>query len=89
LIKTPSGIKIKKGRRHKKMTEQALIQEIHTLPESLKLEVLHFVQFLKQKQTEKSATETPRKKRKAGSAKGEIIMADDFDAPLEDFAEYM
>ncbi|OGO75261.1 MAG: hypothetical protein A3K45_00005 [Chloroflexi bacterium RIFOXYC12_FULL_59_14] len=27
--------------------------------------------------------------RKAGSAKGMIEMADDFDAPLDDFAEYM
>ncbi|PIZ26007.1 MAG: prevent-host-death protein, partial [Chloroflexi bacterium CG_4_10_14_0_8_um_filter_57_5] len=27
--------------------------------------------------------------RKAGSAKGMIQMADDFDAPLGDFAEYM
>ena len=27
--------------------------------------------------------------RKAGSAKGMITMADDFDAPLEDFAAYM
>jgi antitoxin (DNA-binding transcriptional repressor) of toxin-antitoxin stability system len=31
-----------------------------------------------------------RKDRKIGSAKGLILfMADDFDAPLEDFAEYM
>ncbi len=70
------------------MTEQTLIQEIHTLPESLKQEVLHFVQFLKQKQTVEEKP-TKRRKRKAGSAKGEIIMADDFEAPLEDFAEYM
>ncbi|CAN5501139.1 hypothetical protein BH10PLA1_BH10PLA1_23290 [soil metagenome] len=27
--------------------------------------------------------------RKAGSAKGKIWMADDFDAPLEDFKDYM
>lgn len=27
--------------------------------------------------------------RKAGSAKGLIKMSDDFDAPLDDFAEYM
>jgi len=31
-----------------------------------------------------------RKPRKPGSAKGKILyMADDFDAPLEDFKEYM
>ena len=31
----------------------------------------------------------PRKPRKPGSAKGKIWMADDFDEPLDDFAEYM
>lgn len=71
------------------MTEQTLIQEIHTLPESLKQEVLHFVQFLKQKQTVEEKPAEPRKKRKAGSAKGMFVMSDDFDEPLEDFAEYM
>lgn len=71
------------------MTEQALIQEIQTLPESLKEEVLHFVQFLKQKQNIESEPAKPRKKRKAGSAKGMFVMSDDFDEPLEDFAEYM
>ncbi len=70
-------------------SEQVLIQEIHTLSENMKQEVLHFVQFLKQKQTENVETPKPRKKRKAGSAEGEIFMSDDFDAPLEDFAEYM
>ncbi|MBA3872437.1 MAG: DUF2281 domain-containing protein [Anaerolineae bacterium] len=30
-----------------------------------------------------------KKRRKAGSAKGLIEMADDFDAPLEDFKDYM
>lgn len=70
------------------MTEQLLIQEIHTLPDNLKQEVLHFVQFLKQKQDVKNEPTPPRKKRKAGSAKGMFVMSDDFDAPLEDFAEY-
>ncbi len=30
-----------------------------------------------------------RRPRKPGSAKGLIVMSDDFDAPLEDFREYM
>lgn len=30
-----------------------------------------------------------RRQRQFGSAKGQIWMADDFDAPLEDFKEYM
>lgn len=34
-------------------------------------------------------TKQGRKQRQFGSAKGLIIMADDFDAPLEDFKEYM
>lgn len=32
---------------------------------------------------------TPPKPRKAGSARGQIKMAPDFDAPLADFDEYM
>ena len=32
---------------------------------------------------------TPIRKRQFGSAKGLIHMADDFDAPLEDFGDYM
>ena len=72
------------------MTEQLLIQEIHTLPDNLKEEVLHFVQFLKQKQTIQTNDEPSKKRqRKFGSAKGMFVMADDFEAPLEDFAEYM
>ena len=71
------------------MIEQTLTQEIHTLPENLKQEVLHFVQSLKQKQTENTEPEKPRKKRKAGSAKGMFVMTEAFDEPLEDFAEYM
>ncbi|MDZ7344436.1 MAG: DUF2281 domain-containing protein [candidate division KSB1 bacterium] len=37
------------------------------------------------------STERPKSKRriKAGSAKGLIKIADDFDEPLEDFREYM
>jgi len=31
----------------------------------------------------------PKARRKAGSAKGLISMASDFDAPLEDFRAYM
>ena len=31
----------------------------------------------------------PNKPRKAGSARGQVWMADDFDDPLEDFADYM
>lgn len=37
-----------------------------------------------------SAEEAPKKRRQAGTMKGLIVyMAEDFDAPLEDFKEYM
>ena len=32
--------------------------------------------------------DAPKKRRKAGSAKGMVEIADDFDAPLEEFKEY-
>jgi antitoxin (DNA-binding transcriptional repressor) of toxin-antitoxin stability system len=32
---------------------------------------------------------SPRKARRAGTAEGLIWIADDFDAPLDDFEEYM
>jgi antitoxin (DNA-binding transcriptional repressor) of toxin-antitoxin stability system len=31
----------------------------------------------------------PKRRRQFGSAKGLIVMSEDFDAPLEDFREYM
>ena len=34
------------------------------------------------------SAEQPAPKRQAGSASGRVHMAPDFDAPLEDFAEY-
>jgi hypothetical protein len=71
------------------MTNETLINEIYTLPDNLKQEVLHYVQFLKQKQSDKSEVPTPHRSRKAGSAEGKFTMADDFEAPLDDFAEYM
>lgn len=35
-----------------------------------------------------TAIRSPRKARKPGSAKGKIWIAEDFDAPLEDFKDY-
>ena len=35
-----------------------------------------------------SPVESPKRHPKFGSAKGQVTMADDFDAPLEDFKEY-
>ncbi len=62
------------------MTEQLILHELHNLPESLKVEVLHFVQFLKHE-----STKVEKPKRQAGMLKGKIWMAPDFDAPLKGF----
>ena len=59
------------------------------MPEDLKKEVADFVAFLKQKGEKTSADQKKPGKRQFGSMKGQIWMADDFDAPLEDFKEYM
>jgi uncharacterized protein with ParB-like and HNH nuclease domain len=66
------------------MTTTTLYSKINTLPPSLIKEVDDFVEFLKTKQRKSKINE-----RKFGCAKGLIIMHGDFDAPLEDFKEYM
>ena len=71
------------------MTEEKMIlSEIYQLPENLKKEVLHYIEFLKQQHNLPTENGKP-KPRKAGSAKGKYKPAPDFDAPLEDFKEYM
>jgi hypothetical protein len=67
------------------MTATMLYTKINTLPPSMIKEVDTFVEFLKTKQKEKSKI----KERKFGCAKGLMVMHDDFDAPLDDFKEYM
>jgi len=66
------------------MTSTSLFTKIHSLPESQKVEVQDFIDFLisKKKISEK-------KRRKAGFLKGKIEMSPDFDEPLDDFKEYM
>ncbi len=66
-------------------SESELLALLSRLPDSLKLEVLHYTEFLVNKCAENDKT----KKRKAGLLKGKIWMSDDFDAPLEEFEEYM
>ncbi|MCA0237624.1 MAG: DUF2281 domain-containing protein [Bacteroidetes bacterium] len=70
------------------MTEQLILRELHELPEAMKVEVLHFVQFLKTERSKKHQT-SGSGKRRAGGLKGKIWIAPDFKAPLEDFKDYM
>ena len=66
--------------------EKVILSQIQQLPEQLKKEVLHYIEFL---QTKYKTRNQKSKDRKPGSAKGKYKLAPDFDAPLEDFKEYM
>ena len=67
------------------MTATMLYTKISTLSPSMIKEVDDFVEYLKTKQRDKGRV----KERKFGCAKGLMVMHDDFDAPLDDFKEYM
>lgn len=79
---------------------QLILNKYISLPENLQQEVADFIDFLttryqqpkQAKGDEKyKAGNKKRKKRKSnfGSARGLIIIKNDFDEPLEDFKEYM
>ncbi|MCP9765970.1 type II toxin-antitoxin system VapB family antitoxin [Lacihabitans soyangensis] len=60
-------------------------REIGKLPHNLQSEVLAFIELLKAKQENLSK----KKQREFGIGKGKIKISEDFDAPLEDFKDYM
>lgn len=65
-----------------------VISQIATLPEENLSELIEFIKSLKQKASSTLATKKPC--RRAGISKDpNFFMAKDFDAPLEDFKEYM
>jgi hypothetical protein len=69
------------------MTEQLILSKLHQMPLSVQQEALDFIDFLVLKYQKQ---QTPVKVRKAGTMKNLVAyMAPDFDAPLEDFKEYM
>jgi uncharacterized damage-inducible protein DinB len=71
------------------MSFQQIISLLQSLPQAYQREALHFVEFLQQKaQAEQPAP--LRQPRKAGLRRGFIrYMAPNFDAPLDDMADYM
>ncbi len=68
------------------MTESQLLTIYSSLPDNLKQEAEHYLEFLAQKIGD---VDKPKTKRQFGYAKGFFKMAPDFDEPLEDFKEYM
>lgn len=67
------------------MNDSIILTKLNELPETLKKEVLDFIDFLIKKQETVSVEKHPT----AGCMKGTFKMKDDFDEPLEDFQEYM
>lgn len=67
------------------MNSLSIYTKLETLPKDLKQEVSDFIDFLMQKSRAKKKKIIPQ----FGSAKGKIKMSPDFDAPLDDFKEYM
>ncbi|OIN60074.1 type II toxin-antitoxin system VapB family antitoxin [Arsenicibacter rosenii] len=69
-------------------TEKLILAQLHCLPEHLKLEVLHYIAFLQKEVAQKDQPAEIRKRR-FGSAENKYKLTADFDAPLDDFKEYM
>jgi len=78
--------------------KEALLQEVSTLPPDYYSEVFRLIESLKagrirmaddfDEPTAETA-KTVRKRPKLGGWEGKIWIADDFNAPLEEFEEYM
>ena len=68
------------------MTNADLVyQHLKRLPDSIAAEVFDFVQFLEHKNAKGATTAVPRN---SSTALGQVWMAADFDAPLDDFKDY-
>ena len=78
--------------------KETLLQEVSTLPPAYYSEALRLIESLKAgkirvadgfNESMAETTKTVRKKPKLGGWEGKIWIADDFNAPLEEFEEYM
>jgi hypothetical protein len=77
-------------------TDTALWKAVFNMPDSLKIELLHYAEYLLEKYPNaqgntKQAEEILQKRPLAGSMKGTFVLPlpNDFDEPLEEFEEYM
>ena len=67
-----------------------LFRKIENLPENLLMELRAMIDDFLAKKRQPAIQPAARKPRQFGCMKGLVIyMADDFDAPLEDFKDYM
>jgi hypothetical protein len=75
--------------REETMIQPVILEKLAELPESLQTEVLHYIEFLIEKQAKNSTQEKPTKRGGLGIWKGKIWISDDFGEPLEDLNNYM
>jgi hypothetical protein len=73
------------------MTSLSLYTKLEALPSELKEEAKKYIEKLLDKTKKKRGAEHHKKisQREFGSLKGKIHLADDFDAPLDEFKDYM
>ena len=71
------------------MTVDQLIQETQGMTDDMLIQVINFARFLRTESAAVPSEPDKRILREAGRRAGQIIIADDFEAPLDDFKEYM
>ena len=69
--------------RVKTMIQPVILEKLAELPEFLQTEVLHYIEFLIDKQAKNLSQEKPTKRGGLGIWKDKIWMSDDFDEPLD------
>jgi hypothetical protein len=67
------------------MEQLQLIEKVKKIPPGYQQEVEDFIDFI----LEKKVAKEKKVKRKLGLLKGKLSMDSDFDAPLDDFKDYM
>ena len=65
--------------------------QLSSLPEDVRRQVLEFIDSLMKRRDREPAEPGKQEQKKpiSGLLKGRVRIADDFDAPLDDFKEYM
>ena len=72
------------------MTFETLIREAQGTSEEILDKVIRYLKYLKKEAEGKNVSKPEwQKRRPYGIYRGQIKMSEDFDAPLDDFKEYM
>lgn len=71
------------------MAQSQLLEKIKKIPPAYQQEVEDFIDFILRKRRVSGDNQKKDMRREIGLLKGKLQMAEDFDAPLEDFKDYM